>query len=169
MALAQLWDADSPTANIAEQRQSIELRISDETQRLERLTDLMIDGNIDKEAYQTRQSATLMRLAELREKLTNLPDEAKIARDRQEVVELMKNLVRLHGLAAAHKKRILLENCFSNRLVVGKNVELELYNWLRKAKIGASVLSGALDRYTYRTEEIDPHLKRILDIFRRQG
>lgn len=151
----------------------LDLRISDETQRLERLTDLMIDGNIDKQTYQSRQGATLMRLAELREELTNLPDAAKIAADRQEVVELMKNLVRLHGLAAAHEKRILLENCFSNRIVVGKNVELEPYNWLRKAKIGLGVLSGALDRDTYRTddttEEIDPHLKRILDVFRHQG
>jgi site-specific DNA recombinase len=172
LALAQLWDADNPSTAIAEQRQSLDLRISDETQRLERLTDLMVDGNIDKQTYQTRQGATLMRLAELREELANLPDAAKIAADRQEVVELMKNLVQLHGLAAAHEKRILLENCFSNRIVVGKNVELEPYNWLRKAKNDLGVLSGALDRYTYRTDdtsdEIDPHLKCILDIFRSQ-
>jgi site-specific DNA recombinase len=172
LALARLWDEDNPTLEMGEQRQSLELRISDETRRLERLTDLMVDGNIDKQAYQTRQSATLMRLAELREKLVNLPDEAKIETDRQEIIELMKNLVQLHGLANAQEKRILLENCFSNRIVVGKNVELEPYNWLRKAKIGAGVHSGAPDRYTYRTADIthegDRCLKRILEIFLRQ-
>ena len=150
VALAQLWDADNPTTAIVELRQSLNLRIADETQRLERLTDLMVDGNIDKQAYQTRQGATLMRLAELREELTNLPDATKLAADRHEVIELMKNLVQLHGLADPREKRVLLENCFSNRIVVGKNVELEPYNWLRKAKFGSGVLGGAPDRYTYR-------------------
>ena len=41
---------------------SLDLRIADEEKRLERLTDLLLDGTIDNDIYRTRQKAGRMHL-----------------------------------------------------------------------------------------------------------
>jgi len=65
----------------------------------------------------------------------------------------MKTFTGLYILADPAQKRILLENTISNRIVVGKNVELEPYNWLLEAKNGRGVLFGAPQRDSSRTAQ----------------
>lgn len=161
--------AINPVTALEEQRTSLLLRIADETSRLDRMTDLMIDGTLDKATFQEKQNALQFRLAALRESLASLPDPKEIEANRRQFLELMKSLARLHENADQVGKRQLVENCFSNRRVIGKNVLLEPYNWLQEAKNSSYVFSGALDRDTDRTgksggKEKSP-LEKLLDMY----
>ena len=58
-------------------------------------------------------------------------------------LELMKSLAELYILAERDEKRVIVQNCFSNRTVSPKNVCLEPYDWLQRGKIACPVLDGA--------------------------
>ncbi len=145
------WKKNQAISNQAEAIQSLELRIADETKRLKRLTDLLIDGVVDNTAFQNRERDGKLRLAELKEELANLPDPATEEANHMKFLELMKSLAELHVLAEPDEKRVIVQNCFSNRTVIEKDVCLEPYNWLREGQLGSSVCVGAHLRDTSRT------------------
>ena len=145
------WKKNQVQSNQADVAKSLELRIADETTRLNRLTDLLIDGVIDQSAYQTREHDGRLRLAELREELAQLPDLAEQEVTHMNFLELMKSLARLHIMAEPSEKRIIVENCFSNRTVIGKDVYLEPHNWLEEIEMASPVCVGAHLRDTSRT------------------
>lgn len=135
----------------ASEQAALRLRIADEEKRLERLTDLLIDGVIDNDAFQERQRTVKLRLAEMCEQVAAIPDPALIEANHQKFLELMKNLAQLHQNADPDEKRMMVENCFSNRQVVRKYIKLKPYNWLEIDQNGLGVFSGAPERYTDRT------------------
>ena len=137
------WRDRQSAVDHAETIKSLELRIADETTRLARLTDLLIDGTIDKDAYQLRERDGKLRLAELQEELATLPDPAAETAKHLQFLELMKSLAELYILAERDEKRVIVQNCFSNPTVAPKNVCLEPYDWLQRGKIACTVLVGA--------------------------
>jgi DNA invertase Pin-like site-specific DNA recombinase len=154
------WRDRQSEADHAETIKSLELRIADETTRLNRLTDLLIDGSIDKDAHQLRERDGKLRLAELQEELATLPDPAAETAKHMQFLELMKSLAELYILAEHDEKRVIVENCFSNRTVSPKNVCLEPYDWLQTGKVACPVLVGAHLRGEDRT------FSRLLELLR---
>jgi len=97
--------------------------------------DLLIDGTIDKPAYNQKKLAIELELTSFEEAKVKLmaPD---LARQKVEMfLELMENLTGLHGLGNHAEKRQIVKDCFSNRTVVGKNLCLEPQTWLKSRKI----------------------------------
>ncbi|WP_424970631.1 recombinase family protein [Dinoroseobacter sp. S76] len=145
------WCERQSEVDHAEAIKSLELRVADETTRLARLTDLLIDGTIDKDAYQLRERDGKLRLAELQKELATLPDPAAETAKHMQFLELMKSLAELYILAERDEKRAIVQNCFSNRTVSPKDVCLEPYDWLQRGKIAYPVLVGAHLRDADRT------------------
>ena len=110
---------------------SLELRIAQTEERMARLTDLLIDGAITRDEHQAHKHSLSLELAALREDRANT---AKFHLSEEEMVnflELMKNLAQLHMSANEDEKRWMVDNCFSNRTVVGKDPCLKPYSWLQ--------------------------------------
>lgn len=114
---------------------SIELRTSQAERRLNRLTDLLIDGAVGQEDFNTRKRSLKLELAALAEEQEKLAKIHLSGARMEKFLELMKNLAGLHISANSDIKRVLVENCFSNRAVVGKKLCLEPYSWLKSRKI----------------------------------
>ena len=165
------WHPEKAIAKEEADRTALRLRIADAEKRLERLTDCLIDGTIDGDAFKERQRTTKLHLAEMREQLSESSDPALLEYNRKKFLELMKNLVQLHKYADPDQKRLMIENCFSNRRVIRKYVELEPRNWLQFDNNGLGVFSGALERYRDRTfrhddEDLTP-LGKMLEMYQR--
>ncbi len=156
------WRKNQNKSDYFETTKSLELRISDETTRLDRLTDLLIDGTLDQETFRTRERDAKLRLAELREERANLPDPAEAEATHMDFLELMKSLAELYIMAKPAEKRVIVKNCFSNRTVVGKNVCLEPRNWLKEGRVGRSVLCGAHYRGEPRTSDVPKEAEKLL-------
>jgi site-specific DNA recombinase len=154
------FEVDDIQHTISDRRKSLDLQIADDSNRLVRLTDLLIDGMLDKESFQERQNTLKLRIAELKEALLRLPKMNQIAEDRYNFLELMKTLAGLHKSVERAEKREMLENCFSNRMVIGKEVVLEPYNWLSQAKNAAPSLVVALT-------ESHLEMQKLIDMFQR--
>lgn len=160
--LEKEWASDPAELELTARKSSLELQMADERKRLERLTDLLVDGTIDTAAYNTRKQVSKMRLADMRDQIQKIPDSAETKATRHQFLELMKSLVSLHKMATDPEKREFIKNVFSNRIIVGKNVELEPYDWLQEAKSGQCVLHGAPHRDIDRTLKVPKALKRMI-------
>ncbi|RXV64724.1 recombinase family protein [Roseovarius sp. A46] len=114
---------------------SIELRIAETEARLIRLTDLLVDGVITAEEHQTRRRTLSLELSALKEELEHTEKLQLSEAEMQKFLELMKNLAELHISANEHEKRWMVENCFSNRTVIGKEPFLEPNSWLQCREI----------------------------------
>lgn len=145
--LKTVWEKDAPTNWAGERATALQLRVAEQEKRQERLTDLLIDGTIDPQAYRARHRAGQLQLSELKEQLANLPDQAQVAEHCHEFLELMKNLCLLYQMADPPEKRDIVENAFSNRTVAGKYVELEPYDWLQRHETALGVLESDPERY----------------------
>ncbi|WP_232272128.1 recombinase family protein [Thiosulfatihalobacter marinus] len=146
--LEAAWMREGIDRGTEDRASAVRLQIADEEKRLDRLTDLVIDGTIDNQTYRERQRSGRLRLTELEENLANLPDADAIEQNRRDFLELMKTLCLLYEMADPPEKREIVENAFSNRVVAGKNVELEPYDWLTRHKSMISVLECDPERYT---------------------
>lgn len=170
--LEEAWMADGTKKKLEDGTTALKLQISDEEARLDRLTDLVVDGTIDNKTYRERQRLCRLRLAELQEQLENVPGQAAAMQHRQEFLELIKTLCLLYKKADRAEKREIVENAFSNRLVAGRNVELEPYDWLKRYKDMPCVLNSGPERYTDTNLPGVPagvsSFRRLLEIFRFQ-
>lgn len=93
--------------------------------RLQRLTDVYLDGQIDKDAYQERRSALLLELQDARGRLTD----SNVSLRKQEAalgkcLELARSPRLLYENATIDEKRRLVSLLTSNSTVSGKNVEI---------------------------------------------
>ena len=145
--LQESWMRETADKQTEETAAAIQLKIHDEEARLDRLTDLLVDRTIDTAVYQKRQRAGRLRLAELHDQLAELPNQDAVEQHRRDFLELMKSLCLLYEMAKPPEKREIVENAFSNRVVAGKNVELEPYDWLRLPASAPNVLKCDPERY----------------------
>lgn len=129
-SLGAAWQRYLVTKPLSDERRSLELRIERTRERLQRLTDLLIDGVISKDEHCERNGALKLELMQLeadhREIAHRQPSEAQVAG----FLELMKNLAGLHIAAKPAEKRVLVQNCFSNRTVFENGPCLEPHSWL---------------------------------------
>ncbi|MBV6635207.1 MAG: recombinase family protein [Mameliella sp.] len=154
-ALEHAWARDSCAEEQARRREALKLQLASETGRLDRLTNLAIDGTIDLDTFGSKKRDLSLSIAAIEEDLAGLPDPAAIEANRMAFLELAKSLALLHIRGTEAEKREIVENAFSNRKVTGRNVELEPYSWLHPGQHARGVLSGAHSRDTYRTPELE--------------
>lgn len=142
------WDTPN---KLRRERKNLDLRLADAKGRLDRLTEFLLDGTLDREAYARRRETLQIEIASLNEDLHNLKERDVSAEDIEKFFELMKNLAALYETAKPPMKRGIVENCFSNRLWTGTCVELEPSERLVRAKTDVLAPYGGGTRDTFRT------------------
>ena len=113
---------------------SRDLRIATLHQRLDRLTDLLLDGALDRAEYDRRKRSLMLELHQLEDEARKHPTGELSEVQIEKYLELLTSLARLHILVNPPEKRCLVENAFSNRTVSEKTVELEPSIWLTERK-----------------------------------
>jgi DNA invertase Pin-like site-specific DNA recombinase len=106
-------------------RATIGLQLSAVTARLQRLTDVMVDGLIDRDAFNERRTVLLQEQRVLEESLENTSDSAEVARLAKERLELACTAQQSYQLASKAARRELIILMSSNRSVAGTNVSIE--------------------------------------------
>lgn len=125
--------------------ESLQLRIAAAEGRSQRLTDLLVDGLICEEEYQSRRKAATLELASLNEEWRKLNRNGVSAGKVAKFLELMKNISVLHRLLKPCEKREIVEHLFSNRVVDRKTICIKPLDWLIVHKI--SDLSPLVTRF----------------------
>ena len=110
-----------------QQIQAARLQLDALRTRASRLTDLFLDGSLQKTIFEEKQKAYVWDEAELKRKLTLLEDGSEAPyKEVERFVELLKSPQMLYKQADNEKKRELLRILLSDLNVSGKNVSLEL-------------------------------------------
>lgn len=107
------------------QREAVKLRQAQLRDRLNRLTDALLDGLVDREQFAQRKAALLLEQSEL-ESSTKQPDCLPVVRRCEKILELAKSLYLLYQTANRQEKRELVRIVTSNRWVDRKNGSVEL-------------------------------------------
>jgi site-specific DNA recombinase len=141
-ALRQDWmDRLAHGDNVAAQR-GIELRISECRARLDRLTDLLIDGVLSTSDFDHRKRSLTLELATLEEDLEATSKNTVTAVDIDRFLERMKGLVRLYELLTDDEVRWFIENTFSKRLIAADRVVLEAAPWITEGRTPSGLPSA---------------------------
>ena len=142
-------------------KQAVDLQLVRVTQRLERLTDALIDQLIDQETFNSRKESLLLEKARLEQARVRLADMRAELRETTRFLEHAKSLAANYISAEPSEKREFIAWATSNRTVIGKNVCLEPANWLRTVAILATVPMGDPARPKYRSghDMQDQHAK----------
>ena len=119
--------------------------------RKEKLTDALIDGLIDKDAYQSRNEKLPIEQRRLQEKLRDPVDPDAEKERLRKFLEQAKSLAPLYDSAKPHEKRNIVLWATSNRTVSGKSIEFEPSNWFEAAQFVLAAPSGEGQRPTPRT------------------
>jgi site-specific DNA recombinase len=108
-------------------RQSIEMRLSQASERLNRLTDAYLDGMIENNIFDARKRALLLEIKELEEAQTKndkgedtLPDKIR------KIIERANSAYFTYLNGNSDEKRDLLNIVTSNRYIDGKNISINL-------------------------------------------
>jgi len=109
---------------------SLRLRISDATARLDRLTDLLVDGAIDKPAYELRKQNVEFEKQQLREELDALERSRAEEKDLKALLALAADLSSLYDAAPPPKKRELIRNCLVAPCVMDGQLVSHPADWL---------------------------------------
>ena len=117
-------------------QRSLELRIAKIEERLSRLTDLLLDGAVDRATHDDRKHSLAVDLVALREELAEWSKSDLSEADLSKFLELVTSLTELHILLKPDEKRYLLRNCFSNLCVLGNEPVFEPYSWLESHDFG---------------------------------
>lgn len=115
-------------ARQAERREAVELLIGAAKTKCDRLTDLYLEGDLPKDAYIERRETLLFELAGLENDVREIEaGDPEVRADVGRVLELLKAPVLAFDRAIPAKKRLLVEELTSNRLVSGKNLAITLF------------------------------------------
>ncbi len=132
--------------NEEQEQAARKLQVDQVTARLDRLTDLLLDGLIDRDAFQVKKEALLIKQQRLADENAiagaNTVTEARL----RKFLELATSLTQLYQKAAKPEKRRIVEWATSNRTAAKKSVHFEPSKWLTGTKELLDVLSCALAR-----------------------
>ena len=123
--------------------------------RLDRLTDLLLDGMIEKEAYQAKKEALLIEQQRLVEEHACAAENTVTAFRLRKFLELTTNLARLYQIAAKPEKRRIVEWATSNRIASQEGLCFEPSKWLTGTKEVLDVLLCADARNDSRISVLD--------------
>jgi hypothetical protein len=136
--------------------------------RLDKLTDHLIDEVIDPDTYAAKKEELLLKLARLQKQRANATRSDISLQKLKTLLERLKNLAQTYQFACSDKRRQIVKNLTSNRIVRGKNIELELQNWVQSFAAACSVPSGAPFTPSSRTflqfEQVEEAYKWVEDI-----
>jgi len=132
----------SNEGTLSRARSAIELQISDEEARQERLTDLLIDGTLERATYTERKAQSDQRLLDLKQQLARLPSATQIQQIHRDLAELQRSLVLTYEMATSDEKREFIQNVWPNRKVFEKRIVVEPSPWLQEAVSGYHVSFG---------------------------
>ena len=114
---------------------SVKLRIADASTRLDRLTDLLVDGTLTTADYESRKQNTEFELAQLRQEEKRYANKRRSVDDLDELLERSCNLAELFTCTTTAERRELLKNC-AERIVVRQGVvRLKPASWLQEMKL----------------------------------
>jgi DNA invertase Pin-like site-specific DNA recombinase len=135
-----------------ERRRTTAMQIEAITTRLSRLTDVYIEGAIDRDMFEERKFALLTERRELEDQQACLADEAAAEVDRlHKIVELLKTLKLSYEMGNGDEKREVLATVSSNLLLNRKNAVVELRSPFAELTNLALVTTGDPHRGTPRT------------------
>lgn len=113
------WLADRSESSI---EKSLKLRIAAAADKRDRLTDLLVDGTLSKDDFDTRQKNLAFELAHLREDLAHYQDKTKSLADYEAFLDLLTDLERAYVVANSQEKRRLLRQCFERIAFCGDSL-----------------------------------------------
>ena len=126
-----------------DQNRSIQLQLAKNAERLEQLTDALLDKLIDKSTFDTRKQKLLAEQIELEGIQSEHVSTANKHQHITKYLELIKNLYLTYGLANGAQKRRLAELAMSNFQIIGKNLCFEPRKWLLDPQYTLRVLCGS--------------------------
>lgn len=141
--------------------QATQLRLSQVKDRLGRLTDAFLDGDIEKRLFQDRKTDLLLQLKDLEDQLSRFQNDWEPIPDRLEkFLEFAESAQQCYERGSKEEKRDLVNSLTSNRVIDGKSPILELHPPLQMVTMRHQNLSSPLQRDTSRT--LDQLLHRLL-------
>ena len=130
-----------------------QLRLANIRDRMDGLTDALVDRLIDKETFNARKGKLVLEEAQaLEDHQKNVTLQQK-ADNLRTMAELVISLAQTYVFGKTEERRHLVEIATSNRLVSGKNVYLEPANWVLQVQNAITVLCCAEGPDTSRTFE----------------
>ena len=135
-------------------------------QRLDRLTDALIDRLIDTDTFNTRKEALLIEQAAVEQELRDDPIRNVTPGHVKRFLERVKSLYLNYKSATKAEKRQIVENTTSNRRVSGKNLMIEAANWLVEMQNTITVLLCEDDRTDSRSRHdmMKQQVSRLLEL-----
>jgi len=127
------------------------LQLANLKDRMNRLTDALIDRIIDREDFERRRSELILEEATLQEKMAERQTFAQKANEVRKMLELVKSVATTYLFGTGSEKREIVKYATSNRIVVGKNIYLEPSEWLQQVENAIAILSCAHVPVTTRT------------------
>lgn len=120
--------------------------------QLERLTDLLIDGTIDRDIYETRKQKLLSENVELQEKENLIKREMDVVFQKVDnFLELAKSLTKSHKKAKGRNLRDLVETVTSNLEAQGKKLLISMASPFQEIVEQRFLRFSALNRHKPRT------------------
>lgn len=120
-------------------------------EKIDRLTDALIDRLIDKKTFAERKEKLMLEQARLEAEKATAETARPAPGHVRKFLELLKSLAQAYISADRAGKREIVEIATSNRRVSGRTVYLEPSDWLAEAESAIAGLSGAPHRTTSRT------------------
>jgi site-specific DNA recombinase len=148
--LEQHWDEWLSGQARSEVLRSLDLRLDQAKTRQTRLTDLLLDGTLSNDEFNTRKRTLVLEIRAIEEERDKATKNHLAGDEMKKYLELMKSLVLLHRSGKPAEKRMMVKYCFSNRKVHEKKLCLEPYNWLQEVKNASGVSFGDPERHTSR-------------------
>lgn len=109
------------------QQQALRLQLDQLQERLAKLTDALIDGLLEKDAYLARKNRLISEEQTLKEKLNDLDaDQDGVTKKIEQFLELVNNAYSSYKMGNEVEKRELIKIVTSNSVVNGKSVSFKL-------------------------------------------
>ena len=150
----------SKADDLAERTASLNLQLAGCESRLTRLTDAMIDGLIEKELFESRKSAVLLRRRELLDQLEQVGSGSSKADRVMELLELADSAYVSYQSGLPSEKRALIAATISNFIGNGKTPAITLKSPFQEFSEWRNSMDGDPCRDRPRTR-----VRQILDIF----
>ena len=109
---------------------SILLRIADANSRLDRLTDLLVEGTIDKQSYELRRQNTAFELERLREEEQQRSNQIKSRNDLDNLLDMACKLKKIFAKLLPPERRAFLKNCAEKLIVENGQIKVIPAQWL---------------------------------------
>ncbi|OAI57504.1 hypothetical protein AYO50_01450 [Acidobacteria bacterium SCGC AG-212-P17] len=155
---------ESATEQKEQDMNSCRLQLDQLRARIARLTDVFIEGNIDKTTFEERKSALIFEQSEFSEKLRSLErDPAHLVKRAEKFLELIKTASNLYELAVPSEKRDFAKKLTSNLSVISKKILVEPRPEVLLIASRQKITSGGPRRDVHRTW--DAVLKKLVELF----